>query len=331
MPQLPAPSPAPIDDYIQRLRMRNIYGPTEAAVGPPDFNMRNVGLDTGMAPQQGMAYDPNERYFENFARDRAQNNYLPGTTTTRPMDVRIGGDDYLEGQISAKDRANFDLKRADLERKRAYGEQNLDIKRGGQDIQQQRADTADWKARNPGFKVLPTKGGTVKLYNPASGETHDTGADAGTLAREEELALTGKQRMEEIGARGKIQKELGIQRGEQGLANIAARTAGQKEIKSMAPEKPMLPTQERVQQNIRARQLINSNPELAEFVDVDPTTGSFTVKPPSEGYFGKSGPSPEQYQQIQDMIFGSKGDINLPKSGVPKKSGVIKSIKPISD
>jgi hypothetical protein len=316
--------------FIQRQRMQSIYGPTEAAVGPPDFNMSNINVNPGLGMYQTPGGNP-DQYFENFAIDRARNNYLPGTTTTAPPNVKIGADDYLEGQISAKDRANLDLKRQDIQRKQDYGEQNLDIKRGGQDIQQQRTDILDFKARNPGMKVLTPKGGNYQFYDPIKGVTHDTGIPTGSLSREDELAITGQQRMDQIGARGDIQQSLGTQRGNQALANIAARTAGQKDIRNTAPVKPMLPTQERVQQNIRARQLINSNPDLAQFVTVDPTTGSFNITPPSEGYTGHSGPTDEQYQRIQEAIYGAGparplGDVNLPKS-----RSKIKSITPISN
>jgi hypothetical protein len=312
--------------FIQRQRMQSIYGPTSADVGPPDFNMSNINVNPqlGMYQTQG-GYNPNEQYFENFAIDRARNNYLPGTTTTAPPNIRIGGDDYLEGQISARDKANLALKQADIQRKQDYGEQNLDIKRGSQDIQQQRTDILDFKAKNPGLKVLAPKGGNYQFYDPIKGITHDTGVKTGSLSREDELNLTGQQRMEQIGARGDIQKDITAERGKQGLANIAARTAGQKDIRDTAPVKPMLPTQERVQQNIRARQLINSNPDLAKFVTIDPATGSFTVTPPSQGMFGSSGPSPEDYQKIQDAIYG------IDQSGTNKTTSKIKSIKPISN
>jgi hypothetical protein len=313
--------------FIQRQRMQSIYGPTEAAVGPPDFNMSNINVNPNLGTYQTINGNP-DQYFENFAIDRARNNYLPGTTTTAPPNVRIGADDYLEGQISAKDRANLDLKRQDIQRKQDYGEQNLDIKRGGQDIQQQRTNILDFKAKHPNVQFQKIPGGNVTYFDPATRKIVDTGIDSGTWTDAEKAENRNTAQMEQISRRGDIQKDLGTQRGNQALANIAARTAGQKDIRDTAPVKPMLPTQERVQQNIRARQLINSNPDLAQFVTVDPATGSFTVTPPSTGYFGgQGGPTKEQYQQIQDAIFGAGPSSITNKPTAPK----IKSIKPIDE
>lgn len=174
------------------------------------------------------------------------------------------------------------------------------------DISSKRANVYEFKAKNPGMKFIPTKGGNVVGFNPLTGESIDTGIDSGSLSDEEKIHLTGDQTMKEIGARGTIQKDLQNTRGTQALAQIGARTAGQKEVKETAsPSKPMLPTQERVSQNNAARELLNSKPELAPFIKMD-ESGNFTIEKPSKNFFGQeSGPSLGQFKQINDAIYGS--------------------------
>jgi hypothetical protein len=75
--------------------------------------------------------------------------------------------------------------------------------------------------------------------------------------------------------------------------------------------KPELPSQTRVREFDAARKLYNTRPDLRTFIRLGSPSGSdFTVTPPSKGMFGgTSGPTAEQYQAIQDAIYGSGGPI----------------------
>lgn len=117
----------------------------------------------------------------------------------------------------------------------------------------------------------------------------------------------GKQMLEQIGVRGDIQKELADTRGEQNLAGIAARVAGNKEVQSMklgADEKPMLPTQERVDIGNRAREIVNTRPDLASFITMD-NSGNPVVSPNA---------TPEIQSIIQSMLYPGK-DVQLKPEG----------------
>ena len=93
-------------------------------------------------------------------------------------------------------------------------------------------------------------------------------------------------------------------RGEQGDKNRQNRI-DVKNLGSTNSDK-LLPTQQRVQQFMRARQFATENPNLANFIQFGSDGNSFTVKPPGGGgFFGSAGPTPEQHKQISDYIFGT--------------------------
>jgi hypothetical protein len=310
-------------NFLQRTRMDSIYnpagpvyGPTFSNVQPPDLNagMINFGADTG--PHQTFGgYVPNERYFDEFRRAAQGQNYMPGTTTTAPMNVRWGEDTLKPDNIPAKDKANLDYKYADLERKRQASGDTLDLKYGDQAIRQQRADIYDFKSRNPGMKIVSSRGGNYQAIDPITGKATDTGVPTGTLSREEELQMQGDQRMDQINTRGAIQQNLTGQRGQQRLGEIG----GQKDVKGMTPDRPMLPTQTRVDQNNRAREL-STDQKLGQYIHVD-STGQLSIDTP--GRF--SGPSPEDYNKIRSYIFGNE------TFGGQSGGGQIKSITPVKD
>src|SRR5258706_9326816 len=127
--------------------------------------------------------------------------------------------------------------------KLGQGQQGIDIKQQNTDINQQKANILKFKAENPGLNPLATKGGNITFYNPISGKTIDSGVSTGTLTEQERLELTGEQKIDQIQTRGGVQSDLNENRdfntslrartlqdlrGEQNLAQIAARVAGQK-------------------------------------------------------------------------------------------------------
>jgi hypothetical protein len=146
------------------------------------------------------------------------------------------------------------------------------------------------------------------------------------LTDAERLDLTNRARAGDIQARGLLALDLEKQRqsgretiqdmrntsasdlqstqGNQRLAQIAAQVAGNKEVAGInhAPQAPNA-TQQRTDYWNKAQGVAN-DPALGQFITVGPN-GQFTIQPPADGFFGASGPNPDQQRQINERIYGS--------------------------
>ena len=296
--------------FIQKLRMNGIFGNDANGLGFPTYS-NDQDFPTLLNTAYSMITQEKEkdRQFQREMYNRQQQGYLQDIARQareapdkKPMDV------IYKPSISEYQKATLGLKGQELAQRGELGQEKIDVSKTGMNINQQKANILDFKSKNPGLKTLMTKGGNVMLYNPITGETHDTGVSTGTLNEQDKLDLMSEHTMEQIGARGDIQKEVQGTKGEQNLSAIAAKVAGQKEVQAEKPVKPESATQDRVKQNNLARQLANSRPDLAQHIKFDPS-GNFTVTPPPTSYFG-SGPTQEQYNEITSHIYG-KGDITL--------------------
>ena len=166
------------------------------------------------------------------------------------------------------------------------------------------------------MKIVMTKGGNVMAINPLTGETHDTGIPTGSMTKIDEMNLTQDNEMERIGARGDESRQTeGVKQGnrvfmagvtgDQNRQTDAARVGG-------TATKPLMPTQIRIQEFNRARQLINIDDELGQYIQIgNPGANDFTIDPPSDGFFN-AGPTVEQYKKIKEFIYGN--DSNTPVS-----------------
>lgn len=218
-------------------------------------------------------------------------------SNANPIDVFRG--------YTPMDEAKMELQKQALMQKGDIAENKNAIDQAKVGISQQRANIYDFKAKNPGMRIVAPKGGNFQAIDPITGKTVDTGIDTGTYTDEEKQKITGEQRMGEIEARGNIQKDIQGQRNEGNLAGIAARIQGQQDINAAKPVKGELPTQTKVRQNNAARELANTRPDLAPFIQFDPN-GNFTIQQPGSSFFtGPYGPNPKQQKELQDAIFGS--------------------------
>lgn len=215
-------------------------------------------------------------------------------------------------------------------------------------IAQHRADIYDFKAKNPDMKIVMPAGGNIQAINPQTGEIHDLGIPTGSLTETDKINLQQENKLKDIKATGEQnrQTENVRQTGREGIAEtrgwsifnipdsanpgqtkavkINAITGEVQDVKqggtnvpgaakpssTGGTNKPEMPTQTRVRQFNAARQLINSRPELAQFIKLGtPGANDFTVTPPStsKNYFtGKaSGPTPQQFKEINDAIYGA--------------------------
>jgi hypothetical protein len=205
------------------------------------------------------------------------------------------------------------------------------------EIRQQRADIYAFKATNPNLKFIMSKGGNVTAINPLTGESHDTGVPTGSLTELAKMNLQNEQRLGQIGAQGANAQTLENmkQTGREGIAEtrgwqiynipdkdnpgqqkavkINAITGEVKDINAGPVSKPTtgaggrgeLPTQTRIRQFTKAREIVNSRPDLAKFIKLgSPGANDFTITAPGENFFGSTGPTQQQYNEVQQLIYG---------------------------
>lgn len=178
------------------------------------------------------------------------------------------------------------------------------------EIRQQRADIYAFKATHPDWKLILTKGGNIQAFNPQTQETHDTGIPTGSMTELDKMNLQGEQRLEQIGATGAEQKKTeGVrQAGREALAGMRGEQARQ--TKSVPTGgvggKAMLPTQIKVDQYNKARELANTRPELAKFIKPGSGANEFDIVKPNPSAWTESGrgPTAQQYSDIINAIYG---------------------------
>lgn len=210
-------------------------------------------------------------------------------------------------------------------------------------IRQQRADIYAFKATHPDWKLIMTKGGNVMAINPQTGETQNTGIPTGSMTEMDKLNLQNEQRLGQIAATGTQARETeGVKQagreavsenrgwsifnipdpanpGQQKAVKINAITGEVKDIKAGEVNIPGVakpspggaggkgeqPTQTRVRQFNKAREILNSRPDLAPFIKIGtPGANDFTITKHGKNFFGSTGPSPAQYDEMVKIIYG---------------------------
>jgi len=174
------------------------------------------------------------------------------------------------------------------------------------EIAQQRADVYEYKAKNPNLQFNFT-GPTVKVSDPQTGKVADTGIPTGNLSDADKLALQQGQALERISATGEERRTTQAEGHEQDMDEIIARGEQARRTRatpSGGTGKDELPTQTRVRQFNAARELANTRPELKKFIKLgSPGSNDFTITPPGQGFFGPTGPTKEQYEEIQGAVY----------------------------
>lgn len=191
---------------------------------------------------------------------------------------------------------------------------------------QQKADLATFKAKNPNMKFIVSKGGNVQAFNPLTGEGFDTGVDSGTLSEQDKIELTGEQTRDTEKTRQTGRMDLQNTKGNQALEQIGARISGNKDVAELkfnqTRDKALAPSQVNSEQKNAARELVSTRPDLAQYVKIE-SNGNFTVDPNTPL---------NELSMIQNAIYPkSNKDINLPsnqKTEVKPTTSTTKSTKP---
>lgn len=171
-------------------------------------------------------------------------------------------------------------------------------------IRQQRADIYQFKATHPNWKIMFPKGGNIIAINPITQETYDTGIPTGSATDLDKIWLMDEQKLEQIAATGEQTRETETTRQAGRMAVTKERGEQARETRATVPGgitgQGGSPTQIKVGQYNKARQIKNSSPILSKFVELG-TGNEFKIKKPNE----RGGPTPQQYSDIINAIYGS--------------------------
>lgn len=313
--------------YDAGQRMRDLYTPQNTAsdrfnklVGDypnrENYKPTVMGRIGGALTALGGSFDgpPNSRFQFNPSSMRAGMDFMD-----QPFNEKLT--DWKNQIGPAQTAANLERQTNVNERSMAYQTVAQELRQHAQEakdkndthkleISENRAKVYEFKAHNPGAK-FDFSGPTIKVADPISGEITDTGIDTGHMSKLDQMNLSHENTMGEIGARGaETRKTEGVK--QEGRVDLEGIKQPNRENLRRIPTgsntggKPESPSQTRVRQFNAARELYNTDASLRPFIKIGSPGGSdFTVTPPSSGFFGKSGPSPEQYKKIQDSIYGN--------------------------
>lgn len=175
-------------------------------------------------------------------------------------------------------------------------------------IREHRARIYEFRARNPGWKIVPTKGGNVMVINPITGESRDTGIPTGSMTELDKIELQGEQRLDQIAATGDEARTTETTRQEGRMELAGERGKQARETRATVPggvsgSRPTSPQGIKVDQYNKARQVLNSSPTLGKFVTLG-SGNEFKIKKPGE----RGGPTTEQYNAIINAIYGKVGE-----------------------
>jgi hypothetical protein len=216
---------------------------------------------------------------------------------------------YQKGQLA--------LGKEELEFNKKKTEQTNELNQQKLADTQRKTDIADFKAKNPGVKILAPKGGRIQAINSATGQVIRDFGDTGTLSDEDRINLEQSGAIAQIGARGANEQALETtrQKGRESLEEMNARHAMERaELssntqKEIATNKPLPPSQEKIAKTSRAQTAKNTHPEWAKYITMTPG-GGFFVTGPSMG--GLRGPTPEIYKAINDFIESGPAETTKP-------------------
>jgi len=198
-----------------------------------------------------------------------------------------------------------------------------DIRRAG--IAQQRADVYEFKAKHPNLDI-DFSGPEVIAIDPISGkrapitDLDGKPVQTGNMSEADKLAFQRETTMKGITARGEESRTTQEEGHEQDMDEILARGEQARTTKSTpsgsVTGKDELPTQTRVRQFNAARELLNTRPELRQFIKLgNPGSNDFQITPPSEHrLWGHQGPTKEQYEEIQAAIYSGAMSRQAPKT-----------------
>lgn len=194
------------------------------------------------------------------------------------------------------------------------------------EIDRQKLELANFKARNPNWVLKEQRGGNIIAFNPQNpAEVVDTGVATGTLSDLDKINLglqrdltmesvrqtnrvglegvrqAGRERM--VPLREASQSKLITQRGEE-----ARRTRVTPPGRAPGGSANVSPAGEARALVNRANQLINNNPGYDRYITVD----GLNVRVNAPGGWGRSSPDAATHAKIMQELYGSTGQPSGP-------------------
>lgn len=207
-----------------------------------------------------------------------------------------------------------------------------------------RAAVYKWKTENPAHKFIFPPGGNVMAIDPFTNQTTTLTDDegkpipTGIMTETDKINANQKNRIAQIQESGGQARKTEEVRQENRLDVVEARGTESRKTKSTpsgsgAAGKPETASNKKIREYLAARELFNSRPELRPFIHLDGSgPNSFKLDIPEWGkWAGASGPTRDQYNEIQDYIFGDLPTVQIGKSATGSPTGGVKilSITPV--
>jgi len=191
-------------------------------------------------------------------------------------------------------------------------------------IKQQRADVYEFKARNPNMKIIAVKGGNIMAINPITAQKMDTGIPSGSLSDADRIALEQDNAMERIAGQGDQTRQTQGVRHEDTMEEIGARGDESRKTKAVpsattTTNKPETEAAIRTGRINKATQLINTRPELRKWIQVN--GNDIRVTPPSNGGYFSSGPTKQEFDEINNAIYGTSTAKPADNAAAPRDRG----------
>jgi hypothetical protein len=316
---------------LNRLRMQGIFGGApggrQVSLPGPDFSnlFGNKGLDVTFPDYGELSRQDRIERDEIRRQENVDKPWLAGTGSGRSTSMSMPTEERQPKNVVFN--PNYEKQKIELQREalRLRGEQQE--AEAAQDIRQssvakQRADVYEYMALNPEMRLITPKGGNVIAFNPRDGSMMDLGIPTGTLKEEDLERMKQSYELEKTekteGMRTEREKELeGVrQTGRESLEGMRQRGRERIEDIRQRNERGELPTQTRVRIANRARELAAKNPNLSDYITVDPGSNAVTIKKPGRFMGMETGPSQEEYNSIVDSLYGEEtGEETKPSSG----------------
>lgn len=266
-----------------------------------------------------------------------------GFGQTAPNVVYDQGPEQFEKELKLKKR-QLDINEKQVDALAGLRNFDAETRRLNAGTAAERNAIAMFKAQNPNMILKASAGGNYFAIDPQSGETVDTGIPVGNMTQEGAIGLRNQGQMDVQGLRNtgaETVANIGATSRER-VAEAAANAAMQRLItggylQAGRTEEGTRPNTQN-EQVARAQELVNTNPELAPFIQFTPDgKGVIVAKPQSQmgsgqtstpnqnkgvlgtlaeklGWTGTDtntqGPTMDQWRQINTGIFEPRKDLS---------------------
>lgn len=309
------------DDLVNSLRMRGIFGaPGQQPLGMPDMNSNTFDpmamFREMMTIKRQQHMEDQNRYEYERAREGYEANRDAGTIFSRPIDpIAQLGNSMNNSNMAVGPNAvppmnhvfnsggitDYQKQQLNLNRDKLESQERIALGKGG--ISQQNANTAARRAELA-EKIADNKATDAEKYEwemdkiNRRGEITSGQIDQRGNIESGQIDQRGRIDSRQIGEQGNQTRTTLAQSGDQNLAAIGARIAGTADA---AANKPLSPSQQKVNVQNAYQKILLTRPELIEFVTMD-TDGTLTIK---------EGTNPVITKQINDILLGTPEDIRL--------------------